>query len=67
MTQEERDRSEAQRKSIAEMSRAANPPHARKTRVVPAADRDQELMARLGFTVPPGQGPVDWRALTASA
>jgi hypothetical protein len=62
MTQEERDISERQRKLIAEMNRAANRP--RPVRVIPAADRDEEIFERLGFAVNRKQEAPDWAALT---
>lgn len=63
MTQEERDRSERQRKLIAATTRAANRP--RPNRVIPPADRDQEMLERLGFTYFKDDQAIDWKALTA--
>lgn len=62
MTQEERDRSERQRKLIAGMSRAANRP--RPNRVIPPADRDTEMLEKLGFTYYRDDYRPDWAALT---
>lgn len=62
MIDRERAESETQRRHLAAQSRAANPP--RKHRVVPAADRDQEMLGRMGFTVRHDDSPVNWGALT---
>lgn len=64
MTPEERDRSERQRKRIAETNRAANRP--RPNRVIQPADRDTEMLERLGFTYYRDDTAVNWAALTRS-
>lgn len=62
MTEAERQESEARRKLIAAQSRAANPP--RPVRIVPAADRSDEILERTGFHMNrPGEG-INWGALT---
>ena len=62
MIDRERAESEDRRKLIAAQSRAANPP--RRNRVIPPADRDQEMLARMGFAVHDDDSPVNWAALT---
>jgi hypothetical protein len=64
MTPQEREQSERQRKFIAAANRAANRP--RPARVIPAADRDAEIMERAGFTYYKDDRGVDWAALTRS-
>jgi hypothetical protein len=65
MTDEERQQSERQRDHIARASREANRPRA--VRVIEPADRDTEIMERLGFTYYKDNQAIDWKALTASA
>lgn len=64
MTDAEREQSERQRKSIAETNRAANRP--RPARVISPADRDLEMLERLGFTYYRDDRAVDWASLTRS-
>lgn len=63
MTQAERDESERRRKLIDAQRRAANPP--RPNRVIPPADRGDEMLARLGIDDGDDRA-IDWKALTAS-
>jgi hypothetical protein len=63
MIQAERDQSNARRDLIAAQNRASNRP--RPNRVIPPADRADEMLARIGITVDDDR-PVDWKALTAS-
>jgi hypothetical protein len=58
----EREESEERRKRIARMSREVNPPRA--NRVIPAADRDEEMLGRMGFTVAKDDPTINWAALT---
>lgn len=63
MTDAEREQSDARRRMIAEQNRAAN--RHRPNRVIPAADRGDEMLARIGITVADDRA-IDWKALTAS-
>jgi hypothetical protein len=47
---------------IARTNREANPPRA--VRIIPAADRDEEMMGRLGFAPRKNDTDIDWAALT---
>jgi hypothetical protein len=62
MIDRERTEAEARRRHIAAQSRAANPP--RKHRIIPAADRDSEMLGRMGFTVHSEDDSINWAALT---
>lgn len=62
MTQAERDESEARRRHIAAQSRAANPP--RPVRIIAPADRDEEMLGKMGFAIQKDDPSVNWSLLT---
>jgi hypothetical protein len=64
VTQAERDESEARRRLIARQSREANRP--RPIRIIEPGDRNREILERTGLAVKGDDGPIDWKALTAS-
>lgn len=61
MIDRERKESEARRQLIWKQTRAANRP--RPNRVIPAADRSQEILTNVGLWHSPDE-TIDWRALT---
>lgn len=64
MTEAERELSNARRAQIAGQNRASN--RHRPNRVIQPGDRADELLARIGVTLPDGERDVDWAALTRS-
>lgn len=62
MTQAERELSEERRKHIAAQSRAANPP--RPARIIAPADRDEEMLGRMGFAIRKDDPEINWALLT---